>query len=318
MKILYLGHTGKHASDHYRTKGMFDIGFDVYFLDYRTIAKTQGHDSLLAALVHAIYMYEPDAVLVNKGEIFQPEHIVQLRKYFPEVIWLIFYGDIRERVDGFLQKNLRFYDALLINADDEEYHKKFTKFGIRKIFYHHTATDPEIFEKKDKFKEVYDIGFFGGNYYGHFPNSKERFDIIHALMGKYRVLIHGSGWGAYAGKHVYGDQYVEQTSKCKILLCTSNFNNVNKYTSNRTWNSMACGFVIHQWFNGIEKIFKNKHHLIWFHQIKQLYQIVDYYLEHPEKRKEIYQNGRNRIISKHSYKVRAKELKSIINQLRGN
>lgn len=311
IKILYCGITGRHSSDIYRLKGFFQNNLDVYALDYRKIFSFGGEILLLDSILHAVYSFQPDLIFVNKGEKISPNIIKTIKKYFPEILWFLFYGDMREKLTLFMKRNLSNYDALLINADDKEYWDMYKEAGIKMIFYYHSATDTDIFKKILNIKEKYDIGFFGGNYHGNFPDSILRYKIVEALIVKYKVLIHGNAWGGYGNKAVYGDEYSKAASSCKILLGISNFNHIYKYTSNRTWNSMATGFVLHYYFNGIEILFKNNYHLVWFKKPNEMFKLIDYFLEHPVERKRIYRNGRELMKKDHTYKMRAKELSKI-------
>ncbi|MHA2363883.1 MAG: glycosyltransferase family protein [Candidatus Hodarchaeales archaeon] len=316
IRLLYLGVNKRHTSDLYRLKGFFQQDYEVWFLDFRELW-AQGKQILRDSIIHALHSFDPHAVLVNKGEKFTANLIDEIKSFFPNIPWLLFYGDIREDVQPWLCSTLNSYNALLINAKDKEYWNMFKQAGAKRIFYHHTAADTEIFIKDPEIDEYFDIGFFGGNYYGKFPNSVMRYDLISSLMHRYKMLIYGSNWGRTGKTAVYHREYAREASSCKILLGLSNFNEVGLYTSNRTWNSMAVGFVIHQYFKGIENLFHNKKHLVWFKKPNELFYYIDYYLDKPDVRNTIYKNGRKLIIREHTYKKRAEELTGIIKKLRG-
>lgn len=316
MRILYCGITGRHSSDIYRIKGFSQYGMNVYSLDYRRLYVTGGIELLRDSMLHIIYSFQPDIVFVNKGEKFTAKVIKQLKQYFPNVLWFLFYGDMREKPTPYMKSNALVYDALLINADDEKYFEMYRNIGVKKIFYYHTATDTNVFKKDFKIPEKYDIGFFGGNYYGSFPDSVTRYEIIEALLSRYNVLIHGTAWGGYGKRSVYGEDYAKAASSCKLLLGASNFSSVHKYTSNRTWNSMANGCVVHYYFNGIEEFFKNNYHLVWFKKPSEMFRAIDYLLENPDERKRVYSNGRKLIKEQHTYKKRAEELFKIFMEVK--
>ena len=71
---------------------------------------------------------------------------------------------------------------------------------------------------------------------------------------------------------------------------------------------MACGFHMTQYFDGIETMFENHKHLVWFKSYLELVRWVEYYLNQPNERKRIYLEGRKLLEKKHTYKVRAEEI----------
>jgi len=54
------------------------------------------------------------------------------------------------------------------------------------------------------------------------------------------------------------------------------------YTSNRLYNILSSnGFALVNWFPGIEKLFENKKHLVWFKTPQEARELASYYLENP-------------------------------------
>lgn len=310
MKILYLGTFGKHCSDPFRLKGFEKENIDFVSVDFRKVFKNGGEINLRNHIIHYLYSYNPDVVFVNKGEKIGSV-ILDFIRSFDDSLWMLFYGDVRNIVQPYLEDSMKFYDIILLNSDDEKYKKMFFKAGAKKIEYHHSATDTEIFKKDYQIKETSDMAFFGGNYNDSFPDSKFRKSAILRLNKKYNISIYGGGWGGLSHKSVFGKQFAYEASKAKILIGVNSFSRVNKYCSNRLWNSMACGFHLTYYFSGIEEMFKNHKHLVWFKTLEEMDQLVEYYLKNDSKRKEIYENGRRLLDKSHTYTARAKEIKNI-------
>jgi hypothetical protein len=219
LKMAYFGVFSPHCSDQYRINGFHQAGVETYKVDFRKVFKRAGDDGLVDAAIHTVLDFQPDFVLVNKGEVINSVVLSEWREIFDCPI-LLFYGDKRNKWDDYLHNVLSYYDAFLINSDDANERKVLSNMGVKKLVYHHSATDLDVFRKYKGITQPYHAGFFGGNYRNTFPMSSIRQAYIVQLIGnkKFNVKIHGAGWGAYGRKALYGDNFSRQTSMCKILL----------------------------------------------------------------------------------------------------
>ena len=77
------------------------------------------------------------------------------------------------------------------------------------------------------------------------------------------------------------------------------------YTSNRLYNILASGgFCITLYFKGIEDLFENKKHLVWFKDVKEIPDIIDYYYEHEDEYNAIKKAGKELYDNNHTAKHR--------------
>ena len=83
----------------------------------------------------------------------------------------------------------------------------------------------------------------------------------------------------------------------------------------RCFEAMGCGaLLITQLPSELEKLgFRDKEHFVGFSNMDMLIEIVDYYLKTDNERERIAANGRNLVLSRHTYEVRASEIISYIN-----
>lgn len=73
------------------------------------------------------------------------------------------------------------------------------------------------------------------------------------------------------------------------------------YTSNRLYNILASGgFCLTLWFPGIEDIFENHKHLVWFRSYEEAVGLAKHYLARPEKRSKIRQAGAQEYLANHT------------------
>lgn len=308
MRILYLGVFASHCSDRYRLTGFQNCGFDCRFLDFRRLNREFGIKKTYTVIKNNILGFEPDLVFVNKGEIFKNANIKALRNVDRRMKWVLFYGDHILTLPPFLKDVAKEYDGILVETDDWEYCSELEKAGAKKVYYYHSATDPRVF-KKLRVEEICDVSFFG-NDYSTFPLSAMRKEMIQKILdSEFSIAIYGaSKWYGHGKGMRWGADFATAASQSKIILGISTTDKLNKFASNRVWNSMAVGFHLTHYFKGIEMLFRNHHHLVWFKSIEEMMELIKFYSKNDGGRRRIYNNGRQLIQFKHSYYQRALEL----------
>lgn len=316
MKILYIGTFQPHCSDRYRVKGFRQAGFEVITKDYRLWHKEFGIKFLWKSILTLLNSFEPDIVFVNKGEVLRSSHIKTLRERSPKAVWLLFYGDHLLTLPKFLQENVRLFDAVLVETDDGHYHNKLKGVGAKRVVYHHSATDLEVFKKYRDTETVCDVSFFG-NHHKTFELSSMREEAIKAVVNsKYVLEIYGaSRWFGKGRGMRWGEDFSKAASRSKIILGISTTARMNKFASNRVWNSMAAGFHLTHKFKGIGELFENHKHLVWFETIEEMMDLIKHYSVFDSQRDEIHLQGRELLSQKHTYYHRAKELERIYETL---
>lgn len=80
---------------------------------------------------------------------------------------------------------------------------------------------------------------------------------------------------------------------------------VEGYTSNRLYNILSSGgFCLALWFPGIEDLFENKKHLVWFKNAEEGVELAKYYLTHESERSGIAHSGKKLYDERHTAKHR--------------
>ncbi len=101
--------------------------------------------------------------------------------------------------------------------------------------------------------------------------------------------------------------------KSKIVLGSSWRNDIELYSSDRIFNVLgAGGFYLCSYFPGIEKMFINRKHLVWFKTAEEGIQLTRHYLIHDKEREKIAYNGYELVKNNHTYKDRVKNIVDII------
>ncbi len=114
---------------------------------------------------------------------------------------------------------------------------------------------------------------------------------------------------------IKGDMFTENTKWIykKADFCLSISPVYEGYTSNRLYNILSSGgFCLSLYYPGIESLFNNHEHLVWFRNKNELRKIINYYTKHPNKRKKIARQGKLLYEQKHTVEHRVDNMFSIM------
>jgi hypothetical protein len=90
----------------------------------------------------------------------------------------------------------------------------------------------------------------------------------------------------------YNRELVRICNATPIVLGINEVNSVELYFSNRTFLTLACGgFHLTHYVPGLERMFENRRHLVWFHSDAECLELIRYYLDHPRQRRAIARAG---------------------------
>jgi len=321
LKLFYAGtFSGYWVSDNYR-ESSFQKYFDVMSYDYRSVCK--GDDiKMNMDFYKKVMKFSPDIVFINKGERFVPLFIQKIKKQNDSIFIAVFNGDQRGTTQDSAVLLGSVSDVLLLNNCDEKQWNEYYVRGVKKIIEYYTAADIATYYSMNNVQKRYDIVFIGGDYKDKFPLSEFRRDVIRVLSKKYSVAIAGSdSWRYLAKVHYVGRKYnldfTNLVNLSRFSLGINAFNNITNYTSNRTWNSMACGVphICHR-FKGCESFFRDKIDILYFNDISDIIDIMEK-LDKNEAIK-IGLNGMDVIRHRHTYDNRTEELIEIYEDWRNN
>jgi hypothetical protein len=90
----------------------------------------------------------------------------------------------------------------------------------------------------------------------------------------------------------YNRELVRVCMGAAIVLGINEVNSVPLYFSNRTFLTLACGgFHLTRYVPGLERMFVNRRHLVWFHSDGECLELIRYYLDRPRARHAIARAG---------------------------
>lgn len=312
MKILYAEHVSEsHAQSNikgmikaYRRLGKVEI------FDDRGTARQVGVQEMNRQLLALAVKFKPDFIHMGKCESVKGKTIKEIKDKVGSCV-VHFYPDLRDGVIPHVADVGRYADWTLLQHDDPVIHDLHKKAGCRRTGFWFVGTDPEVYYPR-KVKKEYDAIFMGA------PRAprcgRERVRLIFALANA-GIKVHVFGrahWNQHARrnenvtKHGFKDQedFATVCSKAKIVL---GYNaNVKMYTSwRRPLNSMASGaFMLMRYFEGLETVFRNHHHLVWFESFDEAMNLAKRYLQKGGKRKAIARRGREEVLAKHTWNHR--------------
>lgn len=87
------------------------------------------------------------------------------------------------------------------------------------------------------------------------------------------------------------------------------------YTSNRLYNILAAkGFCLTLHFPGIEELFENHKHLVWFHQAEEIHDIINHYFNNPKEHERVREAGHGLFLKEHTAQHRLDMMFSILHE----
>lgn len=183
-------------------------------------------------------------------------------------------------------------------------------------------------------KRIYrsEVAFVGSIYYydehGRIVTRREKF--LKEVSQRFGLKIWGpqgvrdakERWGAdYPAVEwpAYNGELVKVCEGADIVLGTNTTNTVERYFSNRTFITLASGgFHLTHYVPGLEAMFENRKHLVWYHTEEECFRLVDYYLRRPGLRKKIALEGRNWVRRRYGMKRQVNKMLRLIEGQYGN
>jgi len=202
------------------------------------------------------------------------------------------------------------------------------------VFWLTQAFEPSHFIVKqitsdDRKKYSSDVTFIGT------LGSSERYLIRRKYLNKIlRGDIHLKWWGprlprklstlplilgklgrSYGGKFVWGEEHAKIARLSKIYLGIDSQPHIRKSMSERMYIAVGCGaFYMCQHVEGIEDVLVPDREIVTFRDEDEMIDKIKFYLENDSLREKIARAGQNRVLREHIYKVRTRQMISIIEE----
>jgi len=292
---------------------------DLTSFDYRGLAFQHGIEGMNRMLLETAVELRPDLIHLGKSESILGKTIKQIKDRIDTYI-IHFYGDFRWDPQPWVVDIGRHVDCTLFSHTDERILDKYSARGVKNISgWWDAGTDPEIFHPRDV-ERTEDVVFMGNNLDIPHDGYDKRRGLIEAILKQgLDVHIYGGKWeylrdAGFSALHLHPfvteEEFALVCSRGKIILGINGVNNIRMYASwRRAVNSMASGaFHLTHYVPGMEAMFENHRHLVWFNSIPEAIQLIRYYLTHEEKREEIAKAGRREVLASQTWDARIAEM----------
>ena len=258
---------------------------------------------------------KPDIVIVSGGHRIMPETIKYLNNLgIINILWTI---DAPLNFQPLIDI-APFYDHIFCQGTEAI--EFLAKAGITCAQWLPMACDPDYHHPVDcsvidQDKYGNDITFVGSFY----PDRADLFERI----STFDLAIWGPGWDSLdrhsplrrciRGAHTTPDEWLKIYSASKIIIATHYHDPQNRFpvyqASPRVFEILSCGaFQLCDDQRDVFSLFKDGEDLVKFVDTNDLINKINYYLAHPEERKEIAAKGRRNVIANHTYVHRINKL----------
>jgi hypothetical protein len=244
-------------------------------LHLQTILRTQNIDIL---------------VCIDPVGIYVPVDLETVR--FPTAVYLI---DVHQNIEQCL--NLAYlFDYVFVAQRD--YLSTFKNHGIENVFWLPLACDPIFHLNTQTSLKQYDVGFVGNR---GIIGSQRR-EILAFLAKNFRLND--------VKRRYLPEEIGEIYNKSHMVFNWS----INGDVNMRIFEALCSGRLLltNAIPNGLENLFVDRRHLVIYHSVEELLELVQYYLDRSEEREAIAQAGQAEVLMKHTYMHRTDQILATI------
>ncbi len=245
-----------------------------------------------------------DLILTFKSNKYGVEDIKKWKEKAPVWIWTF------DNMDRFPQFYPVIKECDLWLGEELGRSCRFKQEGLPFYYFPYHAVPSQVFYPQTGVRE-YDVVFTGTPYGGDYKPDK--FELLRAVQERFDLHVFGNneeGWKKQGIKNVHPPVFDEQLStlygKSKIVLAISNVQ-CEGYWSIRTSQALMCeSFVLVRFTPQMEKELKDT--VVYFQDIPDCLEKIEYYLKHEDKRNAIARRGYENAFLNLKTEQRLKEL----------
>jgi DNA-binding NarL/FixJ family response regulator len=250
------------------------------------------HRDLNNQIVKDVIDFKPDIVFmqIQTPNIIHLDTILKIKDHCGKIV--NFTGDVRYPLPNwYIEIGKHIFCTLFVSMDDVS--MAISK-GINAEWIQ-IGFDETIFNDSVTPIKSADI-IFNANNYDHFPLSKYRKEIAHALHREFkdRFQLYGSGWTIPSlDTNASMEKQASTLRGCKIAISCSNLNH-SMYISDRVLKYMGAGaMVMSHNFKDYSKLYVDGKNIGIFDSIDDMIEQCHYYLKNEDERLAIAKEGYN-------------------------
>ena len=252
-----------------------------------------------------------DQWILDQVDSFQPDMVFIYSKDIPikvlqhiasiKIKTVMYYEDMSDFLpEGFVQRG-KLVDFFL--ATNKGMLSEYAKAGIANPVYFVGACDRYDHRIRRPILPIWksDLAFIG-----RARANESRITLTRKLVERHNVKVYGRSWREFGLKAtlktVTPRGYGLVCSGAKIILGADFTSEVDGYWSNRLWLTLGCGgFFLTRYVRGMENFFKNRTHLVWYHDEKECLDLAGEYLSRPQDRQKIALAGYRLVHQQHTF-----------------
>lgn len=260
--------------------------------------------------------FKPDFILVDAGNTISPNTLKKIKEQIkiPIVNWLLD-DPVHHQNWKNVTDSLPLYDCIFVF--DPYYIPGFIKCGAKRMEYLPPACDTEIYrDAGPDLGKKRDLCFVGtitprrAEILLHLSN----FDL-NIWTSNPKSLPRPLNRSRYYKGKVWGEKISRIYNSSKIVINIHHPQSIFG-TNLKTFEIASSGaFQLVDFKKELENLFKIGEELICYNNVKELIELIKYYLDQPEKRREIAVKAQKRVQSEHTYIHRFTRMLSIIREI---
>lgn len=302
-------------------KGLFfafeRTGSCVASFDYRWMAVNDGAGAMNSRLAEYAVDFEPALIFLGKCESVKGSTIATIRNALPGCAVFHLFGDGRDVPPSFVGDIGRHVDATFMQTADLTYIARYLAAGCSRVEtwiggYNHELIYPR--PGKLKFDAVFMGNLSGGTGKRALDELiSRRTDVLEGRRESIRLLldagltvgVYGSASmvsGATYHPAVYGADFSQACGRARFALDYDNNSRYLYHSWPRLVRTLGSGTLLFvRRFPGLDTLFENRKHLVWFDDLRELVPLAQYYLAHEDEACAIAQAGLELVRSTYTY-----------------
>ena len=300
-KIAFIGKFDNLYDEEAKARSLEDNGFNVFRFDERTFERSALSNKKI------LFDLSPNYVFFTKLRIPSASVLIDecKKRDIKTVCWVpdLYFGIEREKE---IPCNPIFKSDFIFTPDGGN-QERFESLGINHHCVRQGISSQYICDFINEEKK-YDIVFIGTLQKCHGPRRAKLLKFLEETYGDRFFWFGKAGDNQYRGEKL---KQIYQNSKIVIGDCVpSDF-----YWSNRVYEAAGRGsFLLHPYIEGLEREFEDEKNIVFFEldNFIDLKEKIDFYLQHPEKRKQISKNAFKKVKENYLIDNRTRQIMEII------
>lgn len=249
-------------------------------------------------VLEQIKFHKPDVVYIHDVTYFTKKELDIIKKYARLIVGQIAYPKpLNQQI---------FYSYDLIISSLPNYVKDFKKMDI-KTEYLKWCFEPSVLDIFKNDKKIYDVTYIGGLSPLHSKGNKTLDEVSK------HINVNIWGYGRANVKPAWGKEMYSIFNKTKIVI-NRHINISGPYANNmRLYEATGMGaLLLTDAKKNMDEFFEVGKEVITYKDPDDLVRKIKYYLKNDKERIKIAKAGQARTLKDHTYKIRMKELDSIL------